>query len=70
MLCNSRYRIGVTDSSGKSNAQSTVITVGNTRPTVVLDIPQGGVYGWGFSVMQIPWQGKVDHRGGHRRTPF
>ena len=30
----------------------------------------GGVYGWGFTVMQIPWQGKVDHRGGHRRTPF
>ena len=30
----------------------------------------GGVYGWGFTVMVIPWEGKVDHRGGHRRTPF
>ena len=27
-----------------------VITVGNTRPTVVLDIPQGGVYGWGDEI--------------------
>ncbi len=30
----------------------------------------GGVYGWGFSVMQIPWQGKVAHRAYHTRTPF
>jgi hypothetical protein len=30
----------------------------------------GGVYGWGFSVMQIPWQGQVAHRAYHTRTPF
>ena len=30
----------------------------------------GGVYGWGFSVMQIPWKGKVAHRAYHTRTPF
>ena len=27
-----------------------VVTVGNTRPTVTLDIPQGGVYGWGDEI--------------------
>ncbi|TAK24563.1 MAG: hypothetical protein EPO26_04910 [Chloroflexota bacterium] len=30
----------------------------------------GGVYGWGFSVMQIPWKGEVAHRAYHTRTPF
>jgi hypothetical protein len=30
----------------------------------------GGVYGWGFSVMQIPWRGQVAHRAVHLRTPF
>jgi hypothetical protein len=30
----------------------------------------GGVYGWGFSVMQIPWKGQVAHRAYHTRTPF
>jgi len=30
----------------------------------------GGVYGWGFSVMQIPWNGRVAHRAYHTRTPF
>src|SRR4029079_12220455 len=30
----------------------------------------GGVYGWGFSVMQIPWHGQVAHRAYHTRTPF
>ncbi|MGH2356254.1 MAG: hypothetical protein ACRDJN_32005, partial [Chloroflexota bacterium] len=28
------------------------------------------VYGWGFSVMQIPWRGQVAHRAYHTRTPF
>ncbi len=27
-----------------------VVTVGNTRPTVTLDLPQGGVYGWGDEI--------------------
>ena len=40
----------VTDTSGKAGTSSLVITVGNTRPTVVLDIPQGGVYGWGDEI--------------------
>jgi hypothetical protein len=30
----------------------------------------GGVYGWGFSVMQIPWRGQLAHRAVHERTPF
>ncbi|MBV9355035.1 MAG: hypothetical protein JO023_05855, partial [Chloroflexi bacterium] len=30
----------------------------------------GGVYGWGFSVMEIPWRGQVAHRAVHLRTPF
>jgi hypothetical protein len=30
----------------------------------------GGVYGWGFSVLQIPWKGQVAHRAYHTRTPF
>ena len=30
----------------------------------------GGVYGWGFSVMQIPWRGQLAHRAYHTRTPF
>jgi hypothetical protein len=30
----------------------------------------GGVYGWGFSVMQIPWKGRVAHRAYHTRTPY
>jgi hypothetical protein len=30
----------------------------------------GGVYGWGFSVMQIPWRGQLGHRAVHSRTPF
>ena len=30
----------------------------------------GGVYGWGFSVLQIPWRGQVAHRAYHTRTPY
>jgi hypothetical protein len=30
----------------------------------------GGVYGWGFSVMEIPWRGQLAHRAVHTRTPF
>jgi hypothetical protein len=30
----------------------------------------GGVYGWGFTVMQIPWKGQLAHRAYHTRTPF
>ncbi|MDA0180072.1 ThuA domain-containing protein [Solirubrobacter phytolaccae] len=40
-------QLTVTDSSGKSGTSSVLVTVGNTRPTVTLDLPQGGVYGWG-----------------------
>jgi PKD repeat protein/glucose/arabinose dehydrogenase len=43
-------QLKVTDSSGKSGSSSVVVTVGNTRPTVTLDIPQGGVYGWGDEI--------------------
>jgi hypothetical protein len=30
----------------------------------------GGVYGWGFSVLQVPRDGKLAHRAYHRRTPY
>lgn len=30
----------------------------------------GGVYGWGFSVLQVPRNGKLAHRAYHRRTPY
>jgi hypothetical protein len=30
----------------------------------------GGVYGWGFSVLQVPRNGKLAHRAYHTRTPF
>ena len=30
----------------------------------------GGVYGWGFTVLQVPRNGKLAHRAYHRRTPF
>jgi PKD repeat protein len=41
----------VTDSSGKSNSQSTVITVGNTSPTVVVNTPvHGGTFAFGDDI--------------------
>jgi len=41
----------VTDSSGKSNSQSTVITVGNTSPTVVVNTPvAGGTFAFGNDI--------------------
>lgn len=30
----------------------------------------GGVYGWGFSVLQAPRNGKLAHRAYHGRTPY
>jgi hypothetical protein len=30
----------------------------------------GGVYGWGFSVLQVPRNGKLAHRAYHRRNPY
>jgi PKD repeat protein len=56
----------VTDSSGKSNSQSTVITAGNTSPTVVVNTPvAGGTFTFGddipFSVtVTDPEDGPVD----------
>jgi PKD repeat protein len=41
----------VTDSSGKSNSQSTVITAGNTSPTVVVNTPvAGGTFAFGNDI--------------------
>jgi PKD repeat protein len=41
----------VTDSSGKTNSQSTVITVGNTSPTVVVNTPvEGGTFDFGDNI--------------------
>jgi hypothetical protein len=30
----------------------------------------GGVYGWGFSVLQVPRNGRLAHRAYHTRTPY
>ena len=41
----------VTDSSGKTDAQSTVITAGNTSPTVVVNTPvEGGTFDFGDDI--------------------
>ena len=58
-------QLKVTDTSGKSSSSSVVVTVGNTRPTVTLDIPQGGVYGWGDEIaykvtVTDPEDGNID----------
>ena len=58
-------QLTVTDTSGKSGSSSVVVTVGNTRPTVTLDIPQGGVYGWGDEIaykvtVTDPEDGNID----------
>ncbi|RIV38051.1 ThuA domain-containing protein [Micromonospora radicis] len=46
-------RLTVTDSSGKSASANTTITVGNTAPTVRVDVPiEGGFFNWGDD---IPW---------------
>ncbi|SBT49317.1 ThuA domain-containing protein [Micromonospora narathiwatensis] len=46
-------RLTVTDSSGKSASANTVITVGNTAPTVRINTPvEGGFFSWGDD---IPW---------------
>ena len=47
---NYTVQLTVTDTSGKAGTSAVVITVGNTRPTVTLDVPQGGVYGWGDEI--------------------
>ena len=44
-------RLTVTDATGRTGTSSLVITAGNTRPTVELEIPeQGGIYGWGDEI--------------------
>jgi PKD repeat protein/glucose/arabinose dehydrogenase/type 1 glutamine amidotransferase len=46
-------RLTVTDSSGKTAAANTTITVGNTAPTVTVTTPlEGGFFSWGDD---IPW---------------
>ena len=41
-------RLTVTDATNKTGTSSVVITAGNTRPVVELEIPvQGGIYDWG-----------------------
>jgi cytochrome c len=44
-------RLTVTDATQRTGTSTLVITAGNTRPTVELEIPeQGGVYGWGDAI--------------------
>ena len=44
-------RLLVTDTTGKSGSSTLVVTAGNTRPTVELEIPeQGGIHGWGDEI--------------------
>ncbi|TCB96520.1 carbohydrate-binding protein [Micromonospora zingiberis] len=46
-------RLTVTDSSGKTATANTTITVGNTAPTVRVNVPlEGGFFSWGDD---IPW---------------
>ena len=41
----------MTDPTGKTGTSTVVITVGNTRPTVEIEIPpQGGLYDWGDDI--------------------
>ena len=41
----------MTDTTGKSGTSTLVITAGNTRPTVDIEIPeQGGIHGWGDGI--------------------
>jgi cytochrome c len=59
-------RLLVTDPTGKTGTSTVVITVGNTRPTVELEIPpQGGLYDWGDDIqfevnVSDPEDGTVD----------
>ncbi|MET0684927.1 MAG: PKD domain-containing protein, partial [Solirubrobacteraceae bacterium] len=44
-------RLLVTDPTGKTGTSTVVITVGNTRPTVQIELPpQGGLYDWGDEI--------------------
>ena len=44
-------RLLVTDTTGKSGTSTLVVTAGNTRPTVEIEIPeQGGIHGWGDGI--------------------
>jgi cytochrome c len=44
-------RLTVTDSSGKSTSANTTITVGNTSPTVTVDVPvDGGLFAFGDTI--------------------
>jgi len=44
-------KLTVTDSSGKTDSKSTVITVGNTAPTVKITVPvEGGTFAFGDSI--------------------
>ncbi|GAA4467243.1 ThuA domain-containing protein [Phytohabitans houttuyneae] len=46
-------RLTVTDSSGKTASANTTITVGNTAPSVTVNLPiEGGFFSWGDN---IPW---------------
>ncbi|HEX5598343.1 MAG TPA: ThuA domain-containing protein [Micromonosporaceae bacterium] len=46
-------RLTVTDSTGKTASANTVITVGNTAPTIKVNVPvDGGFFQWGD---RIPW---------------
>jgi cytochrome c len=44
-------RLTVTDSSGKSTSANTTITVGNTSPSVTVDVPvEGGLFAFGDTI--------------------
>ncbi len=43
-------RLTATDSTGKAGVSTLVIEAGNTRPVVTLDVPQGGIFGWGDEI--------------------
>jgi PKD repeat protein/type 1 glutamine amidotransferase len=50
-------RLTITDSSGKTDTKTTVVTVGNTSPTVSVNVPlDGDFFQWGDD---IPWSVSV-----------
>jgi PKD repeat protein/glucose/arabinose dehydrogenase len=59
-------RLTVTDSSGRTAAANTTITVGNTAPTVTVDVPtEGGLFAFGESIpfsvtVTDPEDGSID----------
>ena len=59
-------KLTVTDSSGAQDVKTTMITVGNTSPTITIQIPtDGDFFEWGDA---IPYRGRGHRSRGRRRS--